>query len=498
MKKNIMKKNIIKSTAFIAIFLMIVSCLTVLVIQKPTTDNTGFYEQEKNSIDVLYIGSSHTYCSISPLDLYEEYGYTGFIRATSCQRAWESYALLEDSLKYQTPKVVVYEVMAAYHEKPQLEAFAREIYDTMRPGKAKYDGLMAEFAEGDADKLSFLFPMFRYHERWKELAKNDFTYLGETDHLPNKGYALVLESIPVQADYDWNRYQIDAEAKEVPALSEEYIRKMKALCDEKGIEFVMLKAPTGYVPYWDVSMSKGISNLAAELNVPFIDYNMGEDAILIDWNNETCDEGNHLNYYGAMKVTEKYGKWLKENIDLPDHRGDSQYASWDAHYNKYQQTIALSEMKACDDYLTYMDLIKNHLANDNQYLVMITGKKNFLNAMTDEHKEKLLALGNDLNYVSDGEKGIDPNIFILQGGNILIKKQTPDNITDTIFVGNHKIVIDCQNEDSGDCCDVSVDGSPVSLNAMGLDVIIYDIKNQMVVDTVFAKFDDAGVLRIYR
>ena len=40
-----MKKNIMKSAIFILLFLIVISGLTILMLQKPTTDNLGFYEQ---------------------------------------------------------------------------------------------------------------------------------------------------------------------------------------------------------------------------------------------------------------------------------------------------------------------------------------------------------------------------------------------------------------------------------------------------------------------
>ena len=51
--------------------------------------------------------------------------------------------------------------MSSYHDQPQYEAFAREIYDTMRPGEGKAIGLLAEFENPETDKLSFIFPLFR-------------------------------------------------------------------------------------------------------------------------------------------------------------------------------------------------------------------------------------------------------------------------------------------------------------------------------------------------
>ena len=73
---------------------------------------------------------------------------------------------------------------------------------------------------------------------------------------------MFFENNPAPPDYDVDRFKADMESKPVPERSAQYIRMMKALCDENGIQFVMFKAPTAYVPYWDVGMSKGTKALA--------------------------------------------------------------------------------------------------------------------------------------------------------------------------------------------------------------------------------------------
>ena len=39
--------------------------------------------------------------------------------------------------------------------------------------------------------------------------------------------------------------------------------------------------------------------------------------------------------------------------------------------------------------------------------------------------QKLVDIGDDLDYISDGEQGIDPNMFAVNGGKTLYKKQSP-------------------------------------------------------------------------
>lgn len=489
-------KNFKKSIAFIGCFLCLFSLISVLLINKQDTDTTGFYQQRKNSVDVLYIGSSHIYHSISPIRIYEEYGVTGYIRATSCQRSWESYTLLEEALKYQKPKVVVYEVMAAFHDKPQRETFSREIYDTMRPSLTKMRGIIADLdKEEGVDLLSMCVPMVRYHERWKSLNKDDFTYLFEKDLLPYKGYMLTYVT-DAAVDYDKHMYEADMEPVALSDKSEQYVRKMKTLCDENNIEFVMVKMPTVYAPYWNVGMSRGISLLAEDMGVPFIDYNIGKDAVDINWNTETCDQGNHLNHYGAEKVTDVFADWLIGEYDLPDHRGDKQYDDWNRNVAQYEMEIAKSKLTDCSEYLEYMDLVASHFAPNDDFVVMITAKANMLSGMNEEHLTRLQELGDDLNYVST--ERTEPNIFIRRGNSVIAKLQTAETIAESYFIDGHRFDITCLANDTEEACDIYVDGQAIGMNAIGMDIVIYDLKESKCFDSCYAIFDKEGILRIYR
>ena len=50
------------------------------------TDNVnGFYAEEENSVEVLFIGSSTMFCTADPLVLYEEYGIASYDFGSSAQ-----------------------------------------------------------------------------------------------------------------------------------------------------------------------------------------------------------------------------------------------------------------------------------------------------------------------------------------------------------------------------------------------------------------------------
>lgn len=78
MKKKIVFKSLFKVVIFTVVLVMLVTSATgVLAVSMcPRTYNavTGFYEEEENSADAVYIGSSNVLAYWNPMLAWEEYG----------------------------------------------------------------------------------------------------------------------------------------------------------------------------------------------------------------------------------------------------------------------------------------------------------------------------------------------------------------------------------------------------------------------------------------
>ena len=70
------------------------------------------YYDEAGDHDVIFIGDCEVYENFSPITLWEEQGITSYIRGSAQQLIWQSYYLLEDTLRYETPDVVVFNVLS--------------------------------------------------------------------------------------------------------------------------------------------------------------------------------------------------------------------------------------------------------------------------------------------------------------------------------------------------------------------------------------------------
>ena len=86
-------------------------------------------------------------------------------------------------------------------------------------------------------------------------------------------------------------------------------------------------------------------NYASNKNISYLDLNMYVEELKIDWKNDSRDGGDHLNYYGAVKVTDYMGDYLYNLNILPNHKGEAKYSSWENAYELYENKILNKNIK---------------------------------------------------------------------------------------------------------------------------------------------------------
>ena len=293
---------------------------------------TAEYYADTTPHDVLFVGDCEVFSNFSPVTLWQTYGISSYIRGSAQQLVWQSYWLLEDALRSETPAVVVYNVLALKYGEPQSEAYNRMTLDGMRWGSAKRNAIKDSMIE-DEEAISYVFPLLRFHARWSELTKEDFTYwFRKGEPVSFNGYLLRTEVRPA-TETPQPRVLTDPH---LPETSMEWLNRMAALCEEKGITLILIKSPS-IEPYWYPEWDADVCAFAAEHGLAY--YNMLDlnDEIGIDMQTDTCDMGQHLNVYGAEKLSLWFGDLLKRTVTLPDRRGDARFdAAYEALCARYE------------------------------------------------------------------------------------------------------------------------------------------------------------------
>lgn len=336
-----MKKRIFAVVVFVIMTMTVLGIGQEILKAKYVQDSTaivnGFYAEKKNDIEVLFLGSSNCFCTIDPLVLYEEYGIAACNFASSSQSMDISLLYLKEALKRQKPKVVALEVnyipgqnVTALGENSILWGLT-DMPFTLDKLKCLYQLL----GKIDEEYISYAFPLLRYHERWKEISKQDYIYMTEDKTNWNKGYMRThqISDAPV----DLSAYEQEGSAwldeRAVACLNE-----MAEICEKKGITFLLFKSPKAD---WYQYFSSEIEKVSGEKGLAFIDYNALVQEVGLDVATDFRDS-YHLNEQGAAKVSTHMGAYLKENFELTDRRMDEEHNSWDAAL-AYQERLRLTE-----------------------------------------------------------------------------------------------------------------------------------------------------------
>ena len=191
-------RNFIKAFIFIAIFIMIV-CVLNRVFSPVGSSEGGWYvagamrdmyKQDKNTIDVLYVGDSNVYTGVSPLEIYNNIGVTGFSASTPGQDTIGSYYVAKEFFKTQSPKVVMLDTGEFFTPKKLFtELSTRSEIDYMNFGLNKINLINEDYMDFSIkEKLSFLFPVIRFHDRYQRLSEFDIRKLILKNETSYKGY----------------------------------------------------------------------------------------------------------------------------------------------------------------------------------------------------------------------------------------------------------------------------------------------------------------------
>lgn len=289
------------------------------------------YYDERKDHDVIFIGDCELYENISPATLWEEYGINSYIRGSAQQLVWQSSYLLEETLKYEKPDVVVFSVLAMEFNEPQQEAYNRMTLDGMRWSRSKVGGILASLRE-DEHFIEYVFPILRYHSRWSQLTESDFRYFWRKKDVTHNGYYMRVdvkpaENVPegrVLSDYRFgeNAYR--------------YLDKMRELCEKSGVELVLMKAPSLY-PYWYEEWDGQIRAYAEKYNLKYYNFLDVTEEIGLDYSQDTYDAGLHLNLSGAEKMSRYFGRILAEECGLKSRRGESPLEQeWERKLSAYR------------------------------------------------------------------------------------------------------------------------------------------------------------------
>ena len=181
-----------------------------------------------------------------------------------------------------------------------------------------------------------------------------------------------------------------------------------------------------------------------------------------------------MSYIGSAAFSEYLGKWLKDNYDLPDRRGEAGYESWETMARfcaKQMYNARLSHTKELSDYIK--------AAAGEDYIVIYNLTGNFKGA------ENYAALKEALAQTGADTDAIEPGFtWITEAGKVI-----------------HASYGDYWARELKPNCwliqkygeSVEFEGGPCNKFAEGLNVTVYDPLTETIVDSSHFRLDDGKI-----
>ena len=270
----------------------------------------SIFEEEENSIDVLFSGNSNTFKSCIPMELYHATGATCYNIGGSAQSARAMEARIKNVLIHQSPKLIIIDADCLYAKN-------------------------RVFIGSNLYKILPIIAPVLYHNRWSELKFSSFK-LPKDDKNFMKGYVALYETYGYEIRGDYMRI----DTTDIEPLKKSVMKNMTHihdLCKERNIELLFISAPSPAT--WTNEKHNGIQQLANEWGIDYLDMNMPDVLLGFDYSLHIADAGYHCNYEGAKLVTKYVSDYVNEHYTLEDKRGDEH---WD---NLYQEYKAYTEKK---------------------------------------------------------------------------------------------------------------------------------------------------------
>ena len=321
-------KLIIRFLAFCAVLFVLLSSATQVLMRKSSEQKLKRFFDKQSDFDVLFTGISHMQMGVSPMELWNEYGIASFNFAQSFERLPFAHWVLQMALEYSHPSLVVIDVRRIYDPEIATGPGISTVLDFFPLTLTKFKAVNELFSDFN-EKLGYLFPIIKYHERWEELTEGDFVV---TDYVLDNGSAKYEGGAIKVYKVDTHTRIPEDDMEPGSELCTSYLRKMIELCKSKGIDVILTEIPFP-ATHDGQRYANGVQVIADEYGVPYLNFHQipGVVSMAVDMANRS-----HLNDSGARKVSYYIGDFIKENFDIPDRRNDPAYASWTEQYETFR------------------------------------------------------------------------------------------------------------------------------------------------------------------
>ena len=417
----------------------------------------GLYCEENNSLDVVFVGPSSVYRYWSPMKAWDLYGFTSYDFSVSSMSRATILTAIKDLRRTQSPEVIVVDVrpLLNLNKVSELESSERNTLDSLDHSFIRLQGVKYLFDNSEISEREIgaeYMELAQYHNNKSALAEELNWQLIDNRLNSSPDGEGFYKGFAIAAKHTYQSKEAvqltDGVAEEVSELYVDVLEYGK----ENNLTILFVASPLAVSEQQSEILNK-MELVAEEYGYGFIDGNRFCDEMNLDFMTDFYNR-SHVNILGAEKWTEFVGNYLVQNYDLPDHRNDSEYESWNVVYEAYKKE---SEEAASQTW----EIIQNHdaslenekimretddfalwfkLANDENISLLVCADSCDKFEPSIENSEILKWLGFD-----ESGMGIDKRYYALYCNRTIHFHTTEDELEGTI--GGLEIPFVIQKED---------------------------------------------------
>lgn len=333
------KRNIISIILFWVILIVLYEMISIVfsVNDSPSQMNVqGFFMEQKDSLDVLMIGSSEVYSDYSPAIAWENYGYTSYDLSMGAAPTNLYKDMIKKGLERQNPKLIVISLNGYLHgssdfENPvQLHRWIDNV-PYIYGRKDSVDSLLKGQGKGQ-----FYFNMAFSHVNWKRpisLAKNtlekSIMTLNKQSYL--KGFCTVSGS-------DKGTQMGELQNIDFDNGCEDALRELLVYLQAQNIEKVLFVRFPHQRKFENPEAIDKIGSIISEYGYDILNLNDKSKELGIDVPADYSD-AEHLNINGMEKMTEYLGKYIINKYDVSSEKSTGDIVKWNKCVKKTKEMI---------------------------------------------------------------------------------------------------------------------------------------------------------------
>ncbi len=456
-------KNIIAVILLLAVLLG-----SVLLVERALAPNNstfaGFYDEPRDTIDAMFIGSSHGMAAFNPAQIWQEQGFTSYNMYSWSQPAWVSYHYAIEAIREQDPEVIVVEAFSfaydvSYIEGNTADGVSNEFAMSIPPSLNR---LQLAFAIRQHQyvplSLSEMISFVRYHNRWGDITLTEMAdNLFADRYSSNKGYG------PIYTTEEFVPFAYEDKGTDTTMYPScrLYLEKLIDLSEEEGIPLVVVKAP--YVmEEQDRGYLEEIKAVCAEAGVPYLNY-MEEDLLSeigFDYRTDMAEHA-HINYLGAEKISRHIGEYLKTNYLSDVTYSQDTIERWDEDSAVEMRDVDNWDLKLASD----LGKISALLSEKEDFATIITAHGDMSAADGSHILSGLSAFGIDADIL---EKDNAADAFYYING----EKVSEDEFSALPFYSEMGISVSVSEDTSS----ITALDAEQSKNREGINIVMFDTR----------------------